>query len=115
MAEQQPRPVIVSAGGSEVRYVKVTELTGVDISGDTIEAALALLGSAPAEADFAAPASLTFGTVTVDEVELTYAIVGATVDAESAPALGQEYVVHARIVDSPETVVVAAPEAFRVA
>jgi hypothetical protein len=108
MAEDA-RPVAVTSGGREVRYVKVTELTGQDISGDTVTACVAPLGTVPGEDDFATPTSTDF-----EEVDGVHSvIVGVLVTGDNATA-GQEYVVWAKLDDSPELPAIAAPVSFPV-
>lgn len=109
MAEDA-RPVAVTSGASEVRYVKVTETSGVDISGDVITACIAPLGTTPAPTDYAAPASTDFE---VDDDDHHFVIVGVMVSSANAVA-GQEYVVWAKVTDSPEVIGVAAPTSFPV-
>lgn len=103
----QARPVAVTAGGVEFRYIVITETTGKDISGDTCVACIAPYGTVPDDEDFAAPDSVVFSDAN------SVVTIGVLVSSTNATA-GQSYKVWGKPIDSPEIVPIAAPDSFPV-
>lgn len=86
------RPVYVTGGASARRWVQITELNGLDISGDTVKVALLPLDQDPTTSDGVTPSATAHPSPDVFRAAIT-------VDNTFAPGV---YRLFGKITDSPE-------------
>lgn len=91
------RDIAVTSGASEFVWVQLTELAGIDITGDTFSLALVPAGQTPEPGDFDWPSDTEH--LRPDVIRLAMLIDSATV-----PTLG-DHTVWARVVDVSETLI----------
>lgn len=93
------RDIAVDSGASELVWTQLTELAGLDISGDTFSVALIPSGQAPDADAFVDPTAVEFTAARPDVVR-----VGLLVDQATVPTRG-DHTLWARVVDVSETLI----------
>jgi hypothetical protein len=107
------RPVAVTSGAHELRYIVVTETAGEDISDVTITACIAELGVTPLPEEYAEPDFDVASSEGTGEDERFSRKIGVMVTGDNAIP-GRDYLVWALVATSPETPALATPVAFPV-
>lgn len=99
------RPVAVSSGAEELRYVQLTEKNGEDISASPVSGCLALDGEVPDVSEFVTADDIQRPTTSVVRIGVMVKL------ANTEP--GKWYRVWGGIDDGTETIRTAAPHAFK--
>lgn len=93
------RDIAVSSGASELVWTQLTELAGVDVSGDTFMVALVPAGEAPIPIEFVAPTEIDIDPARPDVVRLALLVDATTVSTRG------DHTLWARVVDVNETLI----------
>lgn len=93
------RDIAVSSGASELVWTQLTELAGLDITGDTFSVGLVPAGEAPIPSEFVAPTYVEPQPGRPDVIRLALLVDSSTVDTRG------DHTLWARVVDVDETLI----------